>query len=98
MAKIEDEISGLIDKLSSANDILFRYISDRIAQLDDEKKKIENQILDNQKHRIKVSNPELLNRALTKWDDFSFEEKKYIAQMFIDKVVIYNGQVDIIYK
>lgn len=98
LAKIEDEISGLIDKLSSANDILFRYISDRIAQLDDEKKKIENQILDNQKHRIKVSNPELLNRALTKWDDFSFEEKKYIAQMFIDKVVIYNGQVDIIYK
>lgn len=48
--------------------------------------------------RIDISEPELLRKALIDWSNFSFEEKKYIAHIFIEKVIIYNDKIDIIYK
>ena len=98
LIKIEDEINSLMDKLSNANETLFQYINNRIVQLDQNKKEIEKQIAENREQRIDISNPELLQRALTDWENFSFEEKKYIARLFIDKIIIYNDKIDIIYK
>ena len=98
LIKIEEEINSLMDKLSNANETLFQYINNRIVQLDQNKKEIEKQIAENREQRIDISNPELLQRALTDWENFSFEEKKYIARLFIDKIIIYNDKIDIIYK
>ena len=98
LVKINDEINSLMNKLADANETLFQYINNRITQLDIDKKDLEKQIADNMEQRIDISEPELLRKALIDWGNFSFEEKKYIAHIFIEKVIIYNDKIDIIYK
>lgn len=98
LVKIKDEINSLMDKLSNANEILFQYINNRIVQLDQDQKNLEKQITENREQKIDISNPELLRNALLNWEGFSFEEKKYIAHLFIEKIIIYNDKIDIIYK
>ena len=98
LVKIEDEIKSLIDKINNANDILFKYINDRVEQLDKDKKQIEKELSNINANQLNTISPELIKKALTQWDSLNFDEKKTIAQTFIEKVVIYNGDLDIIYK
>ena len=95
---MEEEIRSLLSKLANANDTLFQYINERIEQLDTEKKQIENELIQNKAKGVFAIDPELITRALTEWEHFDFEEKKLIASAFIEKVVIYNGDIEIIYK
>ena len=41
---IEDEISSLLSKISTANDSVMQYINNRIAELDNEKKELCSEI------------------------------------------------------
>ena len=98
LVRVEEEIRSLLSKLANANDTLFQYINERIEQLDTEKKQIENELIQNKAKGVSAIDPELITRALTEWEHFDFEEKKLIASAFIEKVVIYNGDIEIIYK
>lgn len=96
--KIQEEISNLLNKVSMANDILFEYINDRIKQLDYEKTEIERILLDEGERLKNRADPEFIRKALNDWKSMSFDEKKTIAGIFIDKVVIYNRDIDISFK
>ena len=96
--RIQEEISNLMDKVALANDTLFDYINDRISKLDAEKVSIEQEI-ENEKLRIQnMASPEFIKKALENWNDMPFEEKKIIANIFIEKVTIYNGNIEISFK
>ena len=98
LTALESEISALIEKVSDANDILIGYINKRVAELDKEKTELTNELNAEKSKDAEVITPEMVSKALTDWDSFSFDEKKMIAQTFIDKVVIYDVDIDIIYK
>ena len=98
LVKVEEEISGLMAKLANANDTLFRYINERIEELDTKRQELERKLGKNKENELTEISSELVIRALTEWDNFEFEEKKLLAQSFIEKVVIYNGDMEIIYK
>ena len=96
--KIEEEIEGLLSKLPNANDTLFEYINSKVEKLDKEKREIEKELISEAYDSSDLIDEETIERALTDWDSFQFDEKKLIAQTFIDKIIIYNGEMDIIYK
>ena len=98
LTALESEISALIEKVPDANDILIGYINKRVAELDKEKTELTNELNAEKSKDAEVITPEMVSKALTDWDSFSFDEKKMIAQTFIDKVVIYDVDIDIIYK
>lgn len=98
LLKIEDEIENLLSKIQNANKTLFKYINEHIEKLDVEKEKIQKKINEKKSNSVEIIDPELVSRVLSEWEDFSFEEKKFIAHMFIEKIIIYNGKLDIIYK
>lgn len=98
LVKVEEEISGLMAKLAAANDTLFKYINERIEELDTKRQELERKLGKNKENELTEISSELVIRALTEWDNFEFEEKKLLAQSFIEKVVIYNGDMEIVYK
>lgn len=98
LVKIEEEITNLMEKVASANDVLFDYINTRITQLDKKKKEIERAVLDEKAKQKNEATPEFIHKALNDWEGMSFDEKKAIANVFIDKVIIYNGDIDVAFK
>ena len=98
LIKIEEEITNLMEKVAVANDVLFNYINTRISQLDKEKKEIERAMLDEKAKQKNEATPEFIHKALTDWEGVSFDEKKSIANLFIEKVIIYNGDIDVAFK
>lgn len=98
LSSLESEIAALLDKISDANDILMRYINQRVEELDKEKNELTDALNFEKSKDAEVITPEMVSKALTDWSSFSFDEKKMIAQTFIEKVVIYDGDIDIIYK
>ena len=98
LVKIQEEITHLMEKVAGANDVLFSYINTRIAQLDEERKNIERAMSDEKARQKNEAAPEYIRKALNDWEEMSFDEKKAIANVFIEKVVIYNGEIDIAFK
>lgn len=95
---IDDEISSLMEKLPNANSVLFDYINLRIKDLDKERTELVHKIESDKHSGHEVITPELVSEALDNWELFSFDQKKMIARIFIEKVIVYDGNIDIIYK
>ncbi|MBQ4396799.1 MAG: recombinase family protein [Clostridia bacterium] len=98
LAKIEEEIQNLLGQVAKANATLVQYIGKRVEALDAEKKEIQQELNGLRSNDRKQPDSTLIDKALTSWDSLTFDEKKSIAQAFIEKVIIYNENFDIIYK
>ncbi len=51
LTQVETEISSLMDRLSAADDTLFRYISGRIKELDGKKQELMKRISERKLHK-----------------------------------------------
>ncbi len=90
----ETEIEQLLDKISSANDVLVEYINKKILELDKQKGKIEQQIMSKQ---LAENSTDILE--LTKiWNEPNFDNKKLIAGMLIEDVRITDNNIEILWK
>ncbi len=98
LSSLESEITALMEKIPEAGDVLIGYINKRVEELDKEKTKLTNELNIEKSKDAEVTSPEVVAKALSDWSSFTFNEKKMIARTFIEKVMIYNGDIDIIYK
>lgn len=98
LAKIEEEIQELVGQVAKANETLMQYIGQRIEALDAEKGQLEAELNVIRAKETELPNTALIDKALTSWDSLTFEEKKSIAQTFIEKIIVYNENLDIIYN
>ncbi len=91
--KIETEIKNIINKLSSANDVLLKYANEKIIELDNKKIEILNTI--NEK-RIKPTNITIPN--LDNWENLSNDIKKNFINKIINRILIFNDTIKIDWK
>ena len=98
LAKIEEEMQDLLGQVAKANETLVQYIGQRIEALDIAKRKYQKELNEIRLKDVELPNAALIDKALTSWDSLAFDQKKSIAQAFIEKIVIYNEEFDIIYK
>ncbi len=96
----EEEIQKFIDKLAEANDIVMNYINERITQLHTENKEIISKILAlTAQSKNKVNYKDLkLEDSISEWQDYSLEEKKALAKVFIKKVVVTDDEISVFYN
>lgn len=98
LAKIQEEITNLIDKVSEANEVLYKYINSRIEQLDAEKTEVEKQLAAEKAKQDNKADPALIRKVLNHWKEMPFDEKKTIANIFIQRVIIFNGDLMVEFK
>lgn len=98
LTRIEDEIRELLEQVAKANDTLARYIGQRIEALDAEKKQLEAGLSSLRIEGGARPDADLSVRLSEAWDSLTLGEKKTVAHAFIDKIVIYNEELDIVYR
>lgn len=92
-AKIESEIPSLMERLSSADDVMYRYISDRIGELDARKQEV-NKSISELKLRQEVGYAEIRNHV-SKWEELSFPDKRQVIDQLIKVISATNDNVKI---
>ncbi len=99
LAKVEEAIKKLVDSLLTLNETAGNYVNERITELDNKKKLLQNNInklsMDNSQDKIKGED---LSEYIMNWDNYALEQKKKIAKALIAKVIITDEAIEIVFK
>ena len=85
--KIDDEINKLMDRLADADDVLFKYIQDKVSKLHEQKSELEKKLQTKARKR-KAIDTEPLEEPMSRWDSLTVQEKHNLAMMMIEVVYI----------
>ncbi|MCM1059835.1 MAG: recombinase family protein [Eubacterium sp.] len=85
LAACDEEIRDLMDKLPKADNVLFDYIQNRIAELHEKKTALEKKLNQRQRKQKEIDTKPL-SEPLEKWDSLTLEEKREVAATMIEVV------------
>lgn len=95
-AQIDKEIGSLLERVRDSDDALFRYINERVGELDRRKSDIDGRIRElQQRKNIPVN--EIANH-LTVWDELTFDDKRLVADVLIKVIYATENKVTIQWK
>lgn len=91
LSKIDQKIEKLIASLTEASEITMTYINKEIEKLDKKRNEILKN-LDTPKHAPPNKFKDVIFHQL------NFEEKKLVVSQFIDKILVYDDEIEIVWK
>lgn len=96
-SSIDTLISGIIT--SSANNATMKYINQKIKDLDSQKQQtqeiIDKKIAEKNKQKADVKQ---LTHVMSKWDLLSFDDKRSVVELLIEKILVYPDKVEIMWR
>lgn len=98
LKKVQNEIENLVNKIPMANEKVMNYINEKIDELDFQRISIQNKISSFKSSDFENISDDVIKSTITNWDNLTLEDKKLIARAFIEKVIVYDNKIDIIYK
>lgn len=98
--KIDTEINNVLKALTETSSaITMSYIENKITELDAQKKQVEVEIeTARHKQQSKQQIPTKLTNAASKWECLSFEDKRSVISLLIDKILVYDDHIEIIWN
>lgn len=97
IAEIDKEIDALLIKVASANSTLMSYINMRIQELDSEKKKLQEKILDLVLNKSKDGMDKITDH-IQKWEKLTIDDRQRIADILIKVIYISEDEIEIEWK
>ncbi len=91
LAKTENEIKGLLEKLSDADGALFRYINDMINALDKRMSDIAERLGELDKE--KPVTPEVISEYASMWEKLCFEDKRRVTDALIRVIYVTDKRI-----
>lgn len=85
--KVEEDINKLMDRLVDADDVLFKYIQDKVSKLHAQKSELEKKMQTKARKR-KAIDTKPLEEPMKHWDELTVQEKHNVAVMMIDVVYV----------
>ena len=95
---IENSIDTLIDKLTEADSTTASYINQKIKKLDSEKTELLQQISRLEEKESKLPDFKALTNVMSVWDKLSFDDKRDVVQLIIDRITVFPDRVEIVWK
>ncbi len=93
---IDGEISALLEKVCSANEVVMQYINKKISELDSEKKELYSQIT--QINQEKGNNVAEITDYMAHWEELSMSDKITVVDSLIDKIYASKDCIKITWK
>lgn len=93
---VDSEISSLLDKIPTANDSVMRYINNRVAELDCEKKELLSQIAKADKKC--EDNKGKISGYTEYWDKLSISDRITVVDALIERIVASKNSLEIKWK
>ncbi len=91
LEKIDQKIEKLISSLAEASDISMKYINREIEKLDKKRNELLKS-LDSSKPKV----PDKFRDVI--FEQLSFDEKKLVVSQFIEKIMVSDDEIEIIWK
>jgi DNA invertase Pin-like site-specific DNA recombinase len=98
LVSIDEQIANLIEGLANGNTVVLKYINAKLDALDAEKTNTENEmkkIMLEENRRMPIDS--YLDK-IEKWDELEFEDKKQVCKALMDRVLIFDNDIDIEWK
>lgn len=97
--KVNTEIDNVLKALTETNSsVAMSYIENKIAELDARKKQIEEEIETEQRKIQSKEVPLQITNAMSKWNKMSFDDKKAVISLLVDKILVYDDRTEIIWN
>ena len=93
LTKIEQEISALLERLAGADEVMYRYISRRVGELDARKNEIAAKISEHTRQRERDGQE--IDNHLTMWEELSFDDKRRTADQLIKAIYATEDAIQI---
>ena len=97
LTQIDEEINELLSKVAGANNVLMKYINDRIAELDAARQSLQEELLAETVTNTTGKVKQITNHV-GKWDSLSFEDKQAVVDTLIKVIRIANGNIEITWR
>ena len=91
LREIEDKIQKLMACMQEASDISMKYINSELEKLDERKSELLKQ------YETPKKNEKQYYKGID-FEELDFEEKKMTAQAFIERINVYDNEIEIIWK
>jgi len=96
LAKVNAEIDSLMEKLPDANDTMFRYINNRIAELDGRKSELRTRIYElGKKKPIETGK---ITDHIENWEKLAFDDRREVVNQLINVIYATSDKVIIDWK
>jgi hypothetical protein len=98
LVNIDEQIGNLIEGLANGNTVAKKYINAKLEALDAEKTNTENEmkkIMLEENRRMPIDS--YLDK-IDNWDELEFEDKKQVCKALMDRVLIFDDDIDIEWK
>jgi DNA invertase Pin-like site-specific DNA recombinase len=93
LVKIEDEVDGILSRLSEANATLIEYINRRVVDLD-----ARRTVLMERLNVLATAEKTPAQVPIVDWDNIDADVVKEIMRLFVNKVMIYNDRIEVVWK
>lgn len=93
LARLDREIAGLMDRLAQADEALFRYIQQRVNELDGKKQAVRQKLA--RGGSVKDGSGPVLTGYAARWGKLSFDHKRQTADLLIQAVRVDRERVRI---
>lgn len=97
LSHVTNEIDVLIAKVSTADDILMKYIGTKIAELDTQKQELEQQIRALPKQENPLDMIQVCD-CINHWDELSMDDKLSVVDALIVRIKASKTDIEIIWK
>ena len=102
ISKVEQEIEGLVDKimLPDIDKTTVKYINERISKLDGQKVELSREAdkLRTERQKRSETDYNVLHDVMSKWDELSFEDKRSVIELLIEKILVFPDKIEIQWK
>lgn len=102
ISKIEREIEGLVDKimLQDIDKTTVKYINERISKLDGQKVELSREAdkLRTERQKRSETDYNVLHDVMSKWDELSFNDKRSVVELLIEKILVFPDKIEIQWK
>lgn len=102
IVRLDSEIEGLVDKimLPDIDKTTVKYINERIAKLDSQKTELslEADKLKAERQKRSATDFKVLHNVMDKWDELSFEDKRSVIELMIEKILVFPDRIEIRWK
>lgn len=95
LTQLTASIETLLDQMEQSTDAAAEYMKQRINQLDEKKRLLQKQF---DLLNAASKNSDTSVQMKIKWDSLTFDEKKEIADLFIEVIRIADNQMEIVWK
>lgn len=95
---IENSIDILLERLTEADSTTASYINQKIKSLDSEKTAILQHISRMEEAESQLPDFKALTNVMSVWNKLSFDDKRSVVQLVIEKILVFPDKVEIIWK